>query len=146
MHQKHKMFFRYFVLFYVQKHKTKSPCASCVSSLFVKIIFTNEGDEETNAVHIRWMGALIVATTLGLISCSKGRARPRSEARILEVVAAVETEPVNTGGDSADDATVWVNPSDPAQSLVIGTNKKRCLVLTSSAATFSSRRVSALIL
>jgi len=48
---------------------------------------------------------------------------------MLEVVAAVETEPVNTGGDSADDATLWVNPSDPAQSLVIGTNKKRGLAV-----------------
>jgi len=43
---------------------------------------------------------------------------------MLEVVAAVETEPVSTGGDSADDATLWVNPADPALSLVIGTNKK----------------------
>lgn len=75
-----------------------------------------------------WIGALILSTVLAA-SCTRGRARPRSEARILEVVAAVETEPVNTGGDSADDATVWVNPSDPAQSLVIGTNKKRGLVV-----------------
>ena len=75
-----------------------------------------------------WIGALILATALAA-SCTRGRARPRSEARILEVAAALETEPVNTGGDSADDATLWVNPSDPAQSLVIGTNKKRGLVV-----------------
>ena len=48
---------------------------------------------------------------------------------MLEVVAAVETEPVSTGGDSADDATLWVNPADPALSLVIGTNKKRGLAV-----------------
>ena len=71
--------------------------------------------------------ALILATML--VSCSGGRVRARSEARILEVAAAVETEPVNTGGDAADDATVWVNPADPAQSLVIGTNKKRGLAV-----------------
>ena len=71
----------------------------------------------------------MILVVMLVISCSRGRARPRSEARILEVAAAVETEPVNTGGDSADDATVWVNPSDPAQSLVIGTNKKRGLVV-----------------
>jgi 3-phytase len=76
-----------------------------------------------------WIGVLIVAITLVILSYRGGRARPRSEARILEVAAAVETEPVNTGGDSADDATLWVNPSDPAQSLVIGTNKKRGLVV-----------------
>ncbi len=71
----------------------------------------------------------LILVVMLVISCSRGRARPRSEARILEVAAAVETEPVNTGGDSADDATVWVNPSDPAQSLIIGTNKKRGLVV-----------------
>lgn len=76
-----------------------------------------------------WVGVLIVAITLVIISYRGGRARPRSEARILEVAAAVETEPVNTGGDSADDVTIWVNPSDPAQSLVIGTNKKRGLAV-----------------
>ena len=48
---------------------------------------------------------------------------------MLEVVAAVETEPVRTGGDSADDATLWVNPANPALSLVIGTNKKRGLAV-----------------
>lgn len=75
-----------------------------------------------------WIGVLILAITL-VIVYRGGRARPRSEARILEVAAAVETEPVNTGGDSADDATLWVNPSDPSQSLVIGTNKKRGLAV-----------------
>ena len=48
---------------------------------------------------------------------------------MLEVVAALETEPVQTGGDSADDATLWVNPSDPEFSLIIGTNKKRGLAV-----------------
>lgn len=41
-----------------------------------------------------------------------------------KVLATVETEPVKTGGDSADDPTLWVNPSDPSLSLIIGTNKK----------------------
>lgn len=34
------------------------------------------------------------------------------------------TEPLTSAGDAADDAAVWVNPSDPAQSLIIGTNKQ----------------------
>src|SRR6185295_10787056 len=75
------------------------------------------------------VGALILAATLVLVSYRGGPARTRSEARMLEVVAAVETEPVSTGGDSADDATLWVNPADPALSLLIGTNKKRGLAV-----------------
>jgi high-affinity Fe2+/Pb2+ permease len=40
-----------------------------------------------------WVGALVVAITLVVISYRGGRAHPKSEARILEVAAAVETEP-----------------------------------------------------
>jgi len=48
---------------------------------------------------------------------------------LLTVAATVETDPVSTGGDSADDTTLWVNPSDPSQSLIIGTNKLRGLAV-----------------
>lgn len=40
------------------------------------------------------------------------------------VHAAVETAPVETGGDAADDPAIWINPSDPSQSVVIGTQKQ----------------------
>ncbi len=48
---------------------------------------------------------------------------------IQEVSATVETTPIQKAGDSADDPAIWVNPHDPAQSLVIGTNKKGGLVV-----------------
>jgi len=34
-----------------------------------------------------------------------------------------ETEPVATGGDAADDPAIWVHPTNPAKSLVIGNDK-----------------------
>lgn len=36
----------------------------------------------------------------------------------------VETEPVVSAGDAADDPAIWANPADPAASIVIGTDKK----------------------
>jgi 3-phytase len=39
------------------------------------------------------------------------------------VVPTVETTPVSHSGDAADDAAIWVNPSDPARSTIIGTHK-----------------------
>ncbi|MFC6287693.1 phytase [Nocardioides sp. GCM10027113] len=39
------------------------------------------------------------------------------------VTADVETEPVLSTGDSADDPAIWVHPTDPGQSLVIGNDK-----------------------
>src|SRR5688572_3311652 len=40
------------------------------------------------------------------------------------VSAAVETAPVPSPGDAADDPAIWVDRADPAQSLVLGTDKK----------------------
>ena len=36
----------------------------------------------------------------------------------------VETTPVAHGGDAADDPAIWVDPVDPAKSLIIGTDKQ----------------------
>ena len=38
--------------------------------------------------------------------------------------ALVETEPVPSKGDAADDPAIWVHPDQPDQSLVLGTDKK----------------------
>lgn len=60
-----------------------------------------------------------------LAACTAGEsvtARPLPVAMPL-----VETEPVASRGDAADDPAIWVNEADPAGSLVIGTNKKRGL-------------------
>jgi 3-phytase len=40
------------------------------------------------------------------------------------ITATIETEPVPNGGDAADDPAIWVNRSDPAQSAIIGTDKR----------------------
>lgn len=40
------------------------------------------------------------------------------------VAATVETDPVPHSGDAADDPAIWVNPSNPAQSTIIGTDKQ----------------------
>lgn len=42
----------------------------------------------------------------------------------FHVNPAVETEPVPHDGDAADDPAIWIHPSDPAQSTIIGTDKR----------------------
>ncbi len=44
--------------------------------------------------------------------------------QILVVAPTVETFPVPSGDDAADDAAVWVHPADESLSLVIGTDKE----------------------
>jgi 3-phytase len=39
----------------------------------------------------------------------------------------VETEPAASHGDAADDPAIWIHPTDPSRSLIIGTDKKRGL-------------------
>jgi 3-phytase len=45
-------------------------------------------------------------------------------AALETVTATIETDPVPNGGDAADDPAIWVNPNDPAQSAIIGTDKR----------------------
>ena len=45
------------------------------------------------------------------------------------VMATVETVPVRSGGDAADDAAIWLHPTDGSQSMIIGTDKKKGLVV-----------------
>jgi len=44
-------------------------------------------------------------------------------AQVASVAATVETTPVPSSGDAADDMVVWVHPTTPSASLVIGTDK-----------------------
>ncbi len=39
------------------------------------------------------------------------------------VRAAAETTPVHHGGDAADDPAIWIHPTDPGRSTIIGTDK-----------------------
>lgn len=43
---------------------------------------------------------------------------------ILQVTATVETAPIPNDDDAADDAAIWVHPTKPALSTIIGTDKK----------------------
>ncbi|MDJ0920279.1 MAG: phytase [Henriciella sp.] len=42
---------------------------------------------------------------------------------VVPVAASIETEPMLGEGDKADDPAIWINTGNPAQSLVLGTNK-----------------------
>lgn len=45
-------------------------------------------------------------------------------AQVAQVKATDETDPALTGGDAVDDPAIWIHPTDPAQSLIIGTDKQ----------------------
>ncbi len=68
-----------------------------------------------------------VAKALQLRSAPARASPPRPAPSSRTVVATVETQPVDDFGDAADDPAIWIHPTRPELSLVIGTNKKRGL-------------------
>ncbi len=64
----------------------------------------------------------MLSATVAVSTCREPRPLPQ----LPTVNADAETPPVqaNTGDDAADDPAIWVNPADPAKSVVIGTVKK----------------------
>ena len=50
-------------------------------------------------------------------------AGPAAQDNVVSVQATAETAPVRHEGDAADDPAVWVHPTDPSKSLVLGDDK-----------------------
>jgi len=73
-----------------------------------------------------------IAAVTGALNLSAGAPQdPRAVAapRFPAVVALAETAPVGSPGDAADDPAIWADPANPANSLIIGTDKKAGLNL-----------------
>ncbi|WP_326525136.1 phytase [Sphingomonas sp.] len=67
-----------------------------------------------------------IASWQAVLDAAKLPARPAPAApkRMPLVHATVETEPMETGGDAADDPAIWIDRNDPSRSVVIGTQKQ----------------------
>ena len=76
-------------------------------------------------MRLREFAAIALAASFALL-CGCGAAVNDDFA---QVVAAVETGPVPSTGDAADDPAIWVNPHDPGESRVLGTDKKSGLLI-----------------
>ncbi len=68
------------------------------------------------------MSALVVGVIVA--SLMAGESWLPAQAQTTDVTATVETDPVPSGGDAADDPAIWLHPTDPASSTVIGTDKE----------------------
>ncbi len=63
-----------------------------------------------------------------LASCGEdGPSTTAPKDSAVKVTAAVETVPVQNADDAADDPAIWVDPVNPANSVIIGTNKQKGL-------------------
>jgi myo-inositol-hexaphosphate 3-phosphohydrolase len=71
----------------------------------------------------RGLFSLAVRLTAGLAVLLAPTAGP-AIAQSSQVSATVETQPVPSSGDAADDPAIWVHPTDPSLSTIIGTDKE----------------------
>ncbi len=69
------------------------------------------------------LAALALLASLTLVSAPPTRGA-ESEEPISRPSAILKTEAVPSRGDAADDPAIWIHPNDPAQSLLLGTDKK----------------------
>ncbi len=54
-----------------------------------------------------------------------GLTAPVASAAVVQVPATVETAPIPGTPDAADDPAIWIHPTDPSKSTIIGTDKSR---------------------
>ena len=66
------------------------------------------------------MKSLLLALFLVLTSCTQS---PGWGESVVILSAQLETEPVQSSGDAADDPAIWLHPHDQSKSLVVGTDK-----------------------
>jgi 3-phytase len=85
-------------------------------------------DEDGGANH----KAVSMADVASALHLKPGTAQdPRTAAPppVATVTPRVETLPVDSFGDAADDPAIWADPADPSASLVVATDKKGGMVL-----------------
>ena len=87
-------------------------------------------DESSNRSKARSLGWVVaLALVVGGLGWSIRAVLAPGNARSPEwiVEATAETQEVRHAGDAADDPAIWIHPSDPRQSLVLGTDKQGAL-------------------
>ncbi len=69
----------------------------------------------------------VLMALLAAAGCPRTEPTEMAPANAHTVQAVLETPPVASSGDAADDPVIWVHPTDPLLSLVIGTDKDKGL-------------------
>ena len=95
----------------------EDPGSVSISNSLMVVADDDNAPEQPNFKLVTWQSVL---SALNL----PARAVPPPPPRVPLVQASVETVPVETGGDAADDPAIWIDPQDPSRSVIIGTQKQ----------------------
>lgn len=81
------------------------------------------------AAHVRPLVMLALAAGLADATPRPARASTPDDTTVVRPVARAETQPVPHPRDAADTPDIWVHPSEPSKSLVVGTDKRGALLV-----------------
>lgn len=73
--------------------------------------------------------ACVTLTAVLIASCDEKPERVPPKDPAVTVLPSVETAVMPDADDAADDPAIWVHPTQPERSLIVGTNKQRGLVV-----------------
>ncbi len=85
------------------------------------IAMDDENDGGANYKLISWAD---IAAALQLATGAPRDPRVAPQSSMAIVHPTMETQPVETDGDSADDPAIWIDHADPSRSLIIGAQKQ----------------------
>ena len=88
------------------------------------LLVADDANRRADVKIVTWSD---VAKTLNLpLGLADGAPAPK---QLAQVRPTLETQPVDHDGDAADDPAIWAHPTDPAQSVIIATDKKGGLLV-----------------
>lgn len=79
---------------------------------------------DEDGLNLKVVSIADIAAAIGRPAGAPQDPRVFHDSAVPTVTATVQTVPVDSFGDAADDPAIWVHPTDPAQSLIIATDKK----------------------
>lgn len=95
----------------------EDPGSVTVAGGMIVVADDDNAPEKPNFKIAQW-SAVVAAAGLA------ARAEPAPPRPMPRALATVETTPVETGGDAADDPAIWIDPVDPSRSVIIATQKQ----------------------
>ena len=105
------------------RHAAKGIRTQVIERLMMRRRFTS------SLVRIAALTVVFVLVAWKLWSAPLSRPVRTRDVTPIAVHATVETAPVQSSGDAADDPAIWRHPTDGALSTIIGTDKKRGLMV-----------------
>lgn len=88
------------------------------------ILIVSDDDNGDEYVNYKAVSLALISQSLKFKNGEALNPFSQKTSSIKTVRASAETDPVSSAGDAADDPAIWIHPTDPSKSTIIGTDKQ----------------------